>query len=90
VTTPLAFLPALTASAGADPARDRAACGDLDEAPAWYKRAVGVDLEFGDAWYNMGCAHAVRGDKALALRFLRLAALHRCAERALMIPEGAR
>ena len=54
--------------------------GDLDEALAWYKRALQVDPAFGDAYYNLGCVYALQGKKELAFRYLRLAALNHYAE----------
>jgi tetratricopeptide (TPR) repeat protein len=55
--------------------------GDLDEALAWYKRALEADPRFGDAFYNMGCAYALGGQRDLAFRYLRMAALNRYSER---------
>jgi hypothetical protein len=54
---------------------------DYAEALAWYKRALEADPRFGDAFYNMACVYALQEKKALAFRYLRLAALHRYAER---------
>lgn len=54
--------------------------GDFDEALAWYKRAIETDPRFGDAYYNMACLYALQGQKPLALRYLRLAALNRYSE----------
>jgi hypothetical protein len=54
--------------------------GDFDEALAWYKRAIETDPRFGDAYYNMACLYALQGQKQLALRYLRLAALNRYSE----------
>ena len=45
------------------------------------ERALDVDPRFGDGFYNMGCAYSLRGDKDLALRYLRLAALNHYAEK---------
>ena len=42
----------------------------------WYKKALAVDPDFGDAYYNMACVYAVRGQKDLALRYLQIAALN--------------
>jgi tetratricopeptide (TPR) repeat protein len=50
---------------------------DLDEALAWYKRALETDPKFGDAYYNIACAYALLHRKPLAFRYLRLAALNR-------------
>ncbi len=55
--------------------------GDLDEALAWYKRALEADPRFGDAYYNIACTYSLQGHKALALRYLRLAALNHYSER---------
>jgi hypothetical protein len=54
---------------------------DLDEALAWYKRALEADPQFGDAYYNIACAYALLHRKPLAFRYLRLAALNRYFER---------
>lgn len=54
---------------------------DLDEALAWYKRALEADPRFGDAFYNMACAYALQGHRELAFRYLRLAALNHYSER---------
>lgn len=73
-----------------DPARAEAYNGvgvsfygrlDLDEALAWYKRALEADPQFGDAYYNIACAYALLHRKPLAFRYLRLAALNRYFER---------
>jgi hypothetical protein len=49
---------------------------DLAGALDWYKRALGVDPDFGDAYYNMACVYALRGESALALRYLQIAAMN--------------
>lgn len=49
---------------------------DLDRALEWYKKALVVDPDFGDAYYNMACVYALRGEKDLALRYLQIAALN--------------
>ncbi|HET9552190.1 MAG TPA: tetratricopeptide repeat protein [Anaeromyxobacteraceae bacterium] len=49
---------------------------DLGAALGWYKKALAVDPDFGDAYYNMACVYALRGEKELALRFLQIAALN--------------
>ncbi len=49
---------------------------DLKEALAWYKKALVVDPDFGDAYYNMACVYAVQGKAALALRYLKIASLN--------------
>ena len=55
--------------------------GDLDEALAWYKRSLEADPRFGDAFYNLACVYALQRHKALAFRYLRMAALNRYSER---------
>jgi hypothetical protein len=49
---------------------------DLDRALEWYKKALLVDPDFGDAYYNMACVYALRGEKDMALRYLQIAALN--------------
>jgi Tetratricopeptide repeat len=49
---------------------------DLAEALRWYKRALAVDPDFGDAYYNMACVYALQGRRALALRYLQIAAVN--------------
>ncbi len=49
---------------------------DLARALDWYKKALAVDPDFGDAYYNMACVYAVKGDRQLALRYLQIAALN--------------
>jgi len=49
---------------------------DLERALEWYKKALVVDPDFGDAYYNMACVYALRGEKDLALRYLQIAALN--------------
>ena len=49
---------------------------DLPRALEWYKKALGVDPDFGDAYYNMACVYALDGQKELALRYLQIAALN--------------
>ena len=49
---------------------------DLPGALAWYKKALAVDPDFGDAYYNMACVYALEGRKDLALRYLQIAALN--------------
>lgn len=49
---------------------------DLARALEWYKRALAVDPDFGDAYYNMACVYALDGKKDLALRYLQIAALN--------------
>jgi Flp pilus assembly protein TadD len=43
------------------------------EAEGWYRRALAVDPDFGDAYYNLACLHAVAGRKDAAFRLLELA-----------------
>jgi hypothetical protein len=49
---------------------------DLPRALEWYKRALTVDPDFGDAYYNMACVYALEGQKELALRYLQIAAMN--------------
>jgi tetratricopeptide (TPR) repeat protein len=49
---------------------------DLPRALEWYKRALAVNPDFGDAYYNMACVYALGGSRALALRYLQIAALN--------------
>jgi tetratricopeptide repeat protein len=49
---------------------------DLGAAVAWYKRALAVDPDFGDAYYNMACVYALQGQEELALRYLQIAAMN--------------
>ncbi len=49
---------------------------DLARALEWYKKALAVDPDFGDAYYNMACVYALDGRKDLALRYLQIAALN--------------
>jgi hypothetical protein len=49
---------------------------DLPRALEWYKKALTVDADFGDAYYNMACVYALEGKKQLALRYLQIAALN--------------
>src|SRR5512145_2157458 len=49
---------------------------DLERALEWYKKALVVDPDFGDAYYNMACVYALRGEKDMALRYLQIAALN--------------
>jgi Flp pilus assembly protein TadD len=43
------------------------------DAEKWYRRALAVDPDFGDAYYNLACLHAIGGRKDTALRLLELA-----------------
>jgi hypothetical protein len=49
---------------------------DLGAALAWYKKALAVDPDFGDAYYNMACVYALQGQPELALRYLQIAAMN--------------
>jgi tetratricopeptide (TPR) repeat protein len=49
---------------------------DLARALEWYKKALAVDPDFGDAYYNMACVYALEGRKEMALRYLGIAALN--------------
>jgi tetratricopeptide (TPR) repeat protein len=49
---------------------------DLPAALGWYKRALAVDPDFGDAYYNMACVYALQGSKEMALRYLQIAAMN--------------
>jgi hypothetical protein len=49
---------------------------DLPRALDWYKKALTVDPDFGDAYYNIACVYALEGHKELALRYLQIAAMN--------------
>ncbi len=49
---------------------------DLGQALGWYKKALAVDPDFGDAYYNMACIYALQGERTLALRYLQIAAMN--------------
>jgi tetratricopeptide (TPR) repeat protein len=49
---------------------------DLPRALDWYKKALAVDPDFGDAYYNMACVYALQGSKDLSLRYLQIAAMN--------------
>ena len=49
---------------------------DLGKALDWYKKALAIDPDFGDAYYNMACVYALQGEKEMALRYLQIAALN--------------
>jgi Flp pilus assembly protein TadD len=49
---------------------------DFPRALEWYKKALAIDPDFGDAYYNMACVYALQGEKAMALRYLQIAALN--------------
>ena len=46
------------------------------DALLWYKKALDIDPDFGDAYYNMACIYALEDKKELALRYLRIAILN--------------
>ena len=85
--------PLLLEALGADPAyaegynmmgvtyyaRDR-----YDDALDWYKKALTVNPDFGDAYYNIACIYSIEGKKPLALKYLRVALLNGYAEREAM------
>jgi hypothetical protein len=39
----------------------------------WYKQALSIDPDFGDAYYNMACVYALSRQPDLALRYLQIA-----------------
>jgi hypothetical protein len=49
---------------------------ELGRALDWYKKALTVDPDFGDAYYNMACVYALQGSKDMALRYLQIAAMN--------------
>jgi tetratricopeptide (TPR) repeat protein len=49
---------------------------DLNRALEWYKKAILVDPDFGDAYYNMACVYALQKQNEMALRYLQIAALN--------------
>ncbi len=49
---------------------------ELGRALDWYKKALAVDPDFGDAYYNMACVYALQGSKDMALRYLQIAAMN--------------
>ncbi len=75
------FLAAIDADAGIPEAYNGVGVtyrmrNDLPRALEWYKKALAVDPDFGDAYYNMACVYALDGKKDLALRYLQIAALN--------------
>ncbi|MBN2493929.1 MAG: tetratricopeptide repeat protein [Deltaproteobacteria bacterium] len=49
---------------------------DYEEALRWYKKALEVNANFGDAYYNMACIYSLQKKKDLAFRYLHIAALN--------------
>jgi hypothetical protein len=49
---------------------------DLSRALEWYKKALTVDPDFGDAYYNMACVYALEDQREMALRYLQIAAMN--------------
>ncbi len=49
---------------------------ELARALEWYKKALAVDPDFGDAYYNMACVYALQGSREMALRYLQIAAMN--------------
>jgi hypothetical protein len=49
---------------------------DLPRALDWYKKALAVDPDLGDAYYNMACVYALQGSREMALRYLQIAAMN--------------
>ncbi|HEX9050308.1 MAG TPA: tetratricopeptide repeat protein [Anaeromyxobacter sp.] len=49
---------------------------ELGRALDWYKKALAIDPDFGDAYYNMACVYALQGSKDMALRYLQIAAMN--------------
>lgn len=49
---------------------------ELARALDWYKKALAIDPDFGDAYYNMACVYALQGSKDMALRYLQIAAMN--------------
>lgn len=49
---------------------------EYETALDWYKKALRVAPEFGDAYYNMACIYALQKKSELALRYLTLAMLN--------------
>jgi hypothetical protein len=69
---------------GLDPTRPEAFIGmgvtyyarnDYAEALNWYKKALEVNPDFGDAYYNMACIYSLQKKLSLAFRYLNIAAL---------------
>jgi len=75
------FLEAIEADAGIPEAYNGVGVtyrmrNDLAQALGWYKKALAVDPDFGDAYYNMACVYALEGRKDMALRYLQIAAMN--------------
>jgi hypothetical protein len=49
---------------------------DHDMALEWYKKALEVDANFSDAYYNMACIYALQRKPNIAFRYLKIAALN--------------
>lgn len=47
-----------------------------DDALDWYKKALTVNPDFGDAYYNIACIYSMEQKKPLALKYLRIAVLN--------------
>ena len=50
--------------------------GQYDEALAWYKKALDLNPDFGDVYYNIACIYSLTQKKPLALRYLTIALLN--------------
>lgn len=50
--------------------------GQYDEALAWYKKALDLNPDFGDVYYNIACIYSLKQKKTLALRYLQIALLN--------------
>ena len=53
-----------------DDASGDVAIGDLASAAEKYRRCVEIDPDFFDGWHALGMAHAQRGDKESARKYL--------------------
>ena len=49
---------------------------DYEAALEWYKKALEVDANFSDAYYNMACIYALQRKANMAFRYLHIAALN--------------
>jgi len=45
---------------------------DFEKALSYYRKAVAADANYGDGYYNMACVYAVKGNKGLALKYLKI------------------